>query len=673
MTLGRQDHRPSRVARLALALCAAFAGLVATPADAAAAHVFVQKRDREISSGASVSVDFGRANKSGNVIVVYVVWDNGGAVSLADTNGNAYVSAVGPTPSGDGSVHAQVFYARDIEGGKNAVTASFATPISAHAALYIHEYTRLGRMVPFDAAVAASGTLADMDSGSVTTRSSSEFLFVGAASNGPSIKRLTRGFKKRTHRGGELTAEGFGPAAGSYQVTASQSGTGWVLQLAAFQYLGPTPASARFPAGVSASGRYLVDQSGDPFLITGDSPQALMVNLSESQANAFFANRQKRGFNTLWVNLLCGTYTGGRGDASTFDGIRPFTNYSNPSNPDLSTPNEEYFSRVDDILRLAAQRGITVLLDPAETGSFSDIIKNQAVGAARGYGRYLGNRYQGFDNIIWMSGNDFEPQNGDDYDAAAEAVALGIQDFDHQHIHTVEVHGSSLDDPTWAPIVQLNASYTYHATYAQVLSDYNRNPLPPNPLPTFLVEANYEFENQAAVPNGTEILRRQAYWALLSGAAGQLYGNKYTWPMVPGWQSHFDTPGAVQMGYVRRLFESLPWYDLVPDQTHMVVTVGFGTFSDLALVGESDYVTAARTPDGSLVVAYLPTMPTEGHITVDMTQLSAPASASWYDPSTGKFSAIAGAPFQNTASHDFTPPGPNRDGDDDWVLVLQAN
>jgi len=47
----------------------------------AAARVFVQKRDREIGAGGSVSVAFTRANQPGNVIVVFVVWDNPGRCS----------------------------------------------------------------------------------------------------------------------------------------------------------------------------------------------------------------------------------------------------------------------------------------------------------------------------------------------------------------------------------------------------------------------------------------------------------------------------------------------------------------------------------------------------------------------------------------------------------------
>src|SRR5262245_18632145 len=79
-----------------------------------------------------------------------------------------------------------------------------------------------------------------------------------------------------------------------------------------------------YPVKKGPTGRYLVDQNGIPFLIAGESPQAMIGNLSESEAELFFANRKSHGFNTVWINLLCATYTACRPDGSTFDSILPF-------------------------------------------------------------------------------------------------------------------------------------------------------------------------------------------------------------------------------------------------------------------------------------------------------------------------------------------------------------
>ncbi|HEV3143922.1 MAG TPA: DUF4038 domain-containing protein [Gemmataceae bacterium] len=425
------------------------------------------------------------------------------------------------------------------------------------------------------------------------------------------------------------------------------------------------PPATAFPLKLGEGGRHLVDQHGVPFLIAGESPQALMVNVSEKEAELFFANRKSHSFNTVWINLLCRNGTGGRPNGSTYDGIAPFK-----SADDLASPNEEYFARCDRMLRLAEKHGFLVYLDPCETIDHLKLMLKNGPEKCREFGRYLGRRYKDFDNILWMHGNDFQTWKKAEDDAVALALAQGIRDKDARHLHTIELDylvSGSHDDARWEPLIDLSGSYTYYPTYAQVLKDYNH----PSAKPVVMIESCYEFE-QNSTP---AILRRQEYWSLLSGAAGQLYGNGYTWPFKPGWKDKLDTPGAIQMAYLQGLFLPRPWHTLVPDQKHKVVTAGFGTFDGTtspgnAYVMTSDYVTAARSPDGNLVMAYLPSRRT---IKVDMSQLSAPATARWYDPSRGTFTAIDKGPLKNAGEHSFTPPGNNGDGDGDWVLLLETN
>jgi hypothetical protein len=430
-----------------------------------------------------------------------------------------------------------------------------------------------------------------------------------------------------------------------------------------FSLIAKSALSQTFPLKASPNGRYLVDRKNVPFLIVGDAPQALMVNVSEADADMYFANRASHGFNAVWINLLCADYTGGRPDARTFDGIPPFTKPK-----DLSTPNEAYFARCDRILRLAAKHGLVVFLDPAETGSFLSVMRQNGADKCREYGNYLGKRYKNLDNIIWMSGNDYQDWSDAANDAVVTAVARGIKEEDPRALQTAELsylRSSSLDDARWASLLSLDASYTYYPTYAEVLKDYNRK----NFLPVFLVEADYEFENGA----DPERLRRQEYWAMLSGAAGQIYGNGYVWPFKPDWKAHLDTPGAIQMSYLKSLFQSRAWYALQPDQSHKLVTEGYGRFEDEGKphsgISANDYAAAALTPDGSLAVAYLPTIRT---ITVDMSRMSGPAKASWFDPTKGVYASAPGSPFSNRGSRSFAPPGENGEGKGDWVLILDA-
>jgi hypothetical protein len=121
------------------------------------------------------------------------------------------------------------------------------------------------------------------------------------------------------------------------------------------------------------------------------------------------------------------------------------------------------------------------------------------------------------------------------------------------------------------------------------------------------------------------------------------------------------------MGTMGRFFASLPWYDLVPDQVHALVTAGFGTPTESGLVADSDYAPAAMTGDRGLAVIYLP-FPRA--ITVDMARFSGPVTARWFDPTNGEYADAASALLPNSGSRRFEPQRPNGEGQGDWVLVL---
>lgn len=466
-------------------------------------------------------------------------------------------------------------------------------------------------------------------------------------------------------------------------------GTAWGYSLWEFEVYGtpssttPPPGVAAFPVKRSTNGRYLVDQNNKPFLVTADSPQSLVPNLTEAQADTYFANRKALGFNAAWINVAA-FYpfypSPSRSDGATYDGIRPFTGYvaggTDGMHYDIRKPNDAYFARLDRMLALAAKHGILVFLVPLDTGSALQLLRNNGTSAAYAFGQYLGNRYKNTPNIVWMSGNDFngsktggacvsECQPGDN--AIVQALANGIKSVDPAHLQTVLIWWPSASDAAWAPLIQINLAYTYAATYLQMLSAYNQTAN----MPLILGEAHYEGEQ---VGNPTDfgtplVVRRQAYWAMLSGGAGQFYGNAYIWTFKPGWNNNLNTPGAVQISYLKSLFLSLAWYNLVPDQAHALVTAGYGSPGNSSTrVSQSDYCTAAMTPDGTQALAYMPTART---ITVNMAKFSKAVTASWFDPANGTQAAIAGSPFANSGTRQFTPPAKNSAGDSDWVLVLR--
>ncbi len=445
---------------------------------------------------------------------------------------------------------------------------------------------------------------------------------------------------------------------------------------------GSTGCTSRFP--LHASERLLVDACGVPFSAAGDSPQCLSANLSPANMNAYFAIRAAQGFNASWINLLCSTYTGGRTDATTYDGIRPFTGTVAGGFYDLTTPNPAYFARIDAMVSAAAAQGTVIFLDPIEFGGFWTTVQANSEAACTSYGQFLGARYRNQGNIIWMSGNDMAGFNQVN---KFVDIAVGIKSAGAAQPQTAELDWpalpSTVDDPNWVPAnapMSVNVSYSYNPTYAIMLSDYDRN----LHQPSIFIEGNYEGENLEAGSHVTNAhdCRTQAYWSDLSAAAGWFYGNHWEVFGLDNntWSANLNNDqGAPQMAYVKSLFEARKWWLLVPDESHVVMTSGLGScMASSAPQGRSNpnaqdntCATAARTPDGTLVIAY---MPSARSITVDMSKLATAATARWYDPTTGAFTTVTGSPLAPSGVRTFTPPANNHaDGYNDWVLVLETS
>lgn len=404
---------------------------------------------------------------------------------------------------------------------------------------------------------------------------------------------------------------------------------------------------------VSANHRYLVDQNRNPFLLQGDAAWSLIVAMSNAEVEQYLSNRKAKGFNAITVELIEHRYA--KTPPLNEAGDAPFT-----SPEDFSTPNEKYFAHADWVIHKAGEYGMQVILAPfwlgyigSDEGWIKEILKIEPEKCLT-YGRYLGKRYEGFDNIIWLMGGDRDPQTALE---KMNLVALGIREFDHRHLLTAhsDPEHSALDRYAMGGWLSFNTTYSYQIVHQKLFEDYNRNPA----WPTILLETSYEGEH-----NASEVqIRRQAYWSVLCGGFGHVFGNNPVWhfngptlfPIDTTWQQAMDLAGSMGMMYWGRLFRSRPWYELVPDQKHEVVTGGLGEFRGL------DYLAAGRTPDGKTVIAYIPT---RRSITVDMSKVSGDRAVSWwFDPRTGK--ASAAGEFPTTGRRDFVPPT-----EGDWVLVL---
>jgi len=206
---------------------------VTTAAAALMTPSFIQVNNNEIASGTKTSVVFNASTQAGNTIVVYVIWDNAGSVALTDSNGNAFVNVGGPLSWGSG-YSAQIFYATNIVGGTDTVTAAFRTSVTSFGVIYVHEYAGINTLNPVDVTASASGSSTALNSGTATTTSANDLIF-GAGVSDNMVTAAGSGFISRDMAYGNITEDRIAEAIGSYAATATHNGKMWGMQMVAFR------------------------------------------------------------------------------------------------------------------------------------------------------------------------------------------------------------------------------------------------------------------------------------------------------------------------------------------------------------------------------------------------------------------------------------------------------
>ena len=403
--------------------------------------------------------------------------------------------------------------------------------------------------------------------------------------------------------------------------------------------------ATQYPLKVSVDGRHLEDQAGTPFLINGDTPWSLIVELTKAEAEVYLEDRRSRGFNTIIVEIIENEF----GGPYNKDGEYPFLSLG-----DFSQPNELYFQHADWVINKAAEKSILVILTPAYIGfncggeGWCPEMKADALSDLRGYGNFLGNRYKGYDNVIWMHGGDAAAGDFGALDHV-NAIADGIREVDPGKLFSAHCsrQRSAIEcyNETWLEINNTYSDCSLSASKTKI--DYQRSPV----VTFFYAEGRYEGEG---LTDG-KCIRSQAYWSVLGGSTGHFFGNNPIWLFAPGWEAALDLPGSRSMTHFGKLFASRPWSLLEPDYAETIVSGNRG------IITSNDYIMAARASNGSVIMAYMPKGRT---VTVDMSTVAGSAAdVWWYDPENGNSQYLG--EFPASGSQDFTPPDTS-----DWVLVI---
>ena len=403
----------------------------------------------------------------------------------------------------------------------------------------------------------------------------------------------------------------------------------------------------------AAGNRYLTLPDGSPFFWLGDAAWSLIAQLDREDVDFYLDDRKNKGFTVVLVNLIEHKFC--TNAPSDFYGDLPF------NGKPFGSPNEKYLEQADYIISAAAKRKIVVLLAPVYLGydckdeGWCKEVREASDLDLYTYGKYVGERFKKFANVVWIIGGDTDPTG---VKGKILEIIRGIRENDAVHMFSAHNQPGSMAITPWQgeSWLTINNVYSYDSVlYTHFKTAFRMKPA----MPFYLCESAYENEHESTPRQ----LRSQAYQAILSGAMGHIFGNcpiwhfgaMENWCNKTDWKTELNNSGSVSMYYFQKLFRSRAWYSLIPDFDHRVIVSGFGEW------GCRNYITSALTGDGNTLIAYVPSGTT---FTVDLGKISGnKAICRWYNPSDGK--VTESGKFRTTGLQQFSAPS-----DDDWVFVV---
>jgi len=413
--------------------------------------------------------------------------------------------------------------------------------------------------------------------------------------------------------------------------------------------------------------RHFLLKNGKPFFWLGDTAWELFHRLNREEADRYLKKRSEQGFTIIQAVVL-----------AELDGLHEPNAYGETPlvNDDPAKPNEKYFEHVDYIINKADDYGINIGLLPTwgdklnkdGWGKGPEIFNEQNAAV---YASWLANRYKNKTNVIWILGGDRNPRNEKDV-AVWRSMGYAIQKVtNNKAIISYHPQPSSLGSAEWfhnEPWLSFNMFQNGHcrdaAVYDKIEKVYGMQPVKP------VMDAEPIYEDHPVCFNAKDLgissaydVRKFAYLDLFAGAFGHTYGCHDIWQMYSPkreginsprmyWYDALDLPGANQMTYVRKLLESHPVLDRMPDQS---------------LVQENNYAPSERvqaTRGGDYAFIY---SVAGKAFTVAMNKIKGDSLQTyWYNPRNGKTKDVG--TFANTGTKKFDPP--TKGYGQDWILVI---
>lgn len=387
------------------------------------------------------------------------------------------------------------------------------------------------------------------------------------------------------------------------------------------------PLFAHGDLRVSRDERFLVHADGTPFLWLGDTAWVAAARAAPAEWAEYVEARRRQRFSVVQVH------------ATKLDDDPDRTAARHVPFAADGTPSHAYWRALEDKVAAANDGGLVVLL--VGVGNASKPPKIDERTTAPEFARYLAGRLAGHFVV-------FSPSMDARHDPANDEVGRALKRHTShlvtQHPNTNFDANRAYHDADYTDFAGLQSGHhkgdperAYGAARAWTLDLWNRPPV----KPVINIEAMYDGYGRDDAPKWRPQDARKLGWITwLNGSMGCSYGAGDVGPKVPGgaggvwkfsakpgafdhWRTCLTWPSAGQMTHLRDFFAGIEWWRLRP-APELVRTQP---------AAEERKIAASRSAAGDLAVVYLPDNP---EVELDLTPLSGPSAATWFDPVTGK-------------------------------------
>jgi hypothetical protein len=415
----------------------------------------------------------------------------------------------------------------------------------------------------------------------------------------------------------------------------------------------------------SANGRFIQWSDGKPFFINACSALTLTTAYTDQEVKEYLDNRLASKYNAIQMSAVYAEIVKTMVDSAFL-------------NQDILKPVPKFWEKVDRAVRQATDRKLVVMINPIWKQSLNEFIKTNGPTKCREYGKWFASRYKDNPYVIYFIGGGMVPEQvRSELDEMGKGIQevysgkalIGYQSETDQsgmeaflNASWMTMNWTTACSPVFGKQYPYSENYDNWKAFSKIPIQFCKGYFDGGDA------RKYDANGISELCGDRFVLRRQAWWNILSGGTGNAWGAEGICYKVSGdqtWQASLINGSNKDLGFLKQLIDKIKWWRLQPDINHEVLTGGFGTYMT------DDFAVCSVSDNGSQAVIYTPV---KQSLELRLPEYGQKCRLRWYDPADGKYTKID-MRFQKRKKKSviISTPGLNHSGREDWVLIVEGS